>query len=90
MRKGRTTDRVVGWSASVVAGLLASLLLNLTVAFVFGNGRHPRLIEIFFKLSELLLHPGFEGGIALVAGNVLILMVPFTLVFAGLLRRYTF
>jgi hypothetical protein len=86
----RSADRIVGWVVSLVAALLVSFLLNLAVALLFGNGEHTKLIRRFFVISELLFHPGFEGGIFLVAGNVLVFSVPLTLVFAIMLKRYTF
>ena len=86
----RFAHRIVGWVASLVAALLVSSVLNLAVAFIFGNGEHTKLIKRFFIFSELFFHPGFEGGIILIAGNVLVFAVPLTLVFAILLRRDTF
>jgi hypothetical protein len=76
------------WTGSLVIGFFVSLVVNAAVIFFFANGKHEQFIRAFFSVSSLVFHPGFEGGLILFAGNVLLLSIPLTLVAAGFLKGY--
>ena len=76
------------WIGSFVIGFCVSLVVNAAVIFFFANGKHEQFIRAFFSVSSLVIHPGFESGLLLVAGNVLLLSIPLTLVVAGFLKGY--